>query len=275
MLRIFEDARYTQLAEQLHDEYARAEPFPHIAIDDFLPVEICAELLDNFPDAQQIKWLRFERHHSKKLATQEDSELSPFIRDLLAEMNSAACLRFLQKLTGIDGLLGDPYFEGGGLHQIEPGGFLKIHADFNFHKRLRLDRRINLIVYLNKDWKDEYNGHLQLWDRNMQGCVRKILPVFNRCVVFSTTDWSYHGHPDRLQCPEDKTRKSMALYYYTNGRPEEEKSMDHGTMWQEQPSTVGRLRQVITGSLRGLAAVLESPGKLIRKAAAQTLRQAK
>jgi len=267
MLRIFDEGRYQQLAEQLHPHYVQASPFPHVVIEDFLPIEICEELLRNFPSAQQIKWLRFEKHHSKKLATQEDSQLSPFIHDLLAEMNSAGCLRFLQRLTGMEGLLGDPYFEGGGLHQIETGGFLKIHTDFNFHKRLRLDRRINLIVYLNKDWKDEFNGHLQLWDREMKGCIRKILPLFNRCVVFNTTDWSYHGHPDRLACPECNTRKSMALYYYSNGRPAQERSDAHGTMWQERPESSSAIRNTMAWTLKGVASIMEGPSKVIRKAA--------
>ncbi|HEV3383297.1 MAG TPA: 2OG-Fe(II) oxygenase [Gemmata sp.] len=159
----------------------------------------------------------------------------------------------------------DPHYEGGGLHQIEPGGFLKIHADFNYHTRLRLDRRINLIVYLNKDWQEDYNGHLELWDRNMTHCVHKILPAYNRCVVFSTTDWSYHGHPEKLTWPAGRTRKSLALYYYTNGRPEEEKSDAHGTLWQERPT--GRFSKTFANVLNGLAVVAESPGTMLRRAA--------
>jgi Rps23 Pro-64 3,4-dihydroxylase Tpa1-like proline 4-hydroxylase len=93
-----------------------------------------------------------------------------------------------------------------------------VHADFNRHEKLNLDRRLNLLLYLNRDWKEEYGGHLQLWTRDMGRCVVKVLPVFNRCVVFSTTDFSYHGHPDPLTCPPGRTRKSIAMYYYTNGR---------------------------------------------------------
>jgi hypothetical protein len=140
-------------------------------------------------------------------------EFGKFTRDLLREFNSPGCLQFLETLTGIGNLMPDPYFEGGGLHQIEPGGFLKVHADFNWHPRLRLDRRLNLIVYLNQDWREEYNGHLELWDRSMSLAVRKVLPVFNRAVVFSTTSWAYHGHPEKLACPPGQTRKSLALYY--------------------------------------------------------------
>jgi Rps23 Pro-64 3,4-dihydroxylase Tpa1-like proline 4-hydroxylase len=162
---------------------------------------------------------------------------------------------FLETLTGITGLLPDPHLWGGGLHQIQRGGFLKVHADFNRHERLDLDRRLNLLVYLNKDWKEEYGGQLELWSRDMKRCEERVLPVFNRCVVFSTTDTSYHGHPDELTCPEGWTRKSMALYYYTTGRSAEETSQSHSTLYQERPgesvfSMKARLK-ALTDRVRG------------------------
>lgn len=251
-MAIFEADRYRELGERHAAAYAAAEPFPHAAVDDFLPTGVCEELLTEFPGPDQIDWLRFDRHHSKKLATKGDAQFGPATRRVMHEFSSAACLRFLEGLTGIKGLIPDPYFEGGGLHQIEPGGFLKVHADFNYHTTLRLDRRINLIVYLNKDWREEYNGHLELWDRGMTRAVRRILPVYNRCVVFSTTDTSFHGHPDKVACPPGMTRKSLALYYYTNGRPEEEKAAAHGTLWQERPGGAGPRRAGILGSLARL-----------------------
>ena len=94
-----------------------------------------------------------------------------------------------------------------------------------------LNRRLNLLLYMNKGWEDAWRGHLELWDRGMKGCVKKVAPVFNRCVIFSTTDDAYHGHPHALECPEGTTRKSLALYYYTNGRPEEERSAPHDTIF--------------------------------------------
>jgi Rps23 Pro-64 3,4-dihydroxylase Tpa1-like proline 4-hydroxylase len=150
-------------------------------------------------------------------------------------LNSAAFLQFLQILTGIkEPLIGDPYLAGGGMHEIKKGGFLKVHADFNKHPELKLDRRINVLVYLNKDWKEEYGGYFELWDKSMSNCEKKIAPIFNKMVIFSTTDYSYHGHPDPLTCPEDRSRKSLALYYYSNGRPVGEINKDnesHGTLF--------------------------------------------
>src|SRR4051812_48206392 len=165
-MSLFDAERYRTLGTQHAAAYAAAEPFPHIAIDDFLPTEICDGILGEFPKPDQIDWMRFERHHSKKLATKGDKQFGPATQSLMREFSSAACLEFLEGLTGINGLMPDPYYEGGGLHQIETGGFLKIHADFNHHRKLRLDRRINLIVYLNRDWREEYGGHLELWDRD-------------------------------------------------------------------------------------------------------------
>ena len=151
-------------------------------------------------------------------------------RWLLYQLNSSVFVNFLEELTGVGGLIPDPHFEGGGLHQIERGGFLKIHADFNRHPKLNLDRRLNLLLYLNEDWKDDYGGHLELWDREVARCVKRIAPVFNRCVVFTTTDFSFHGHPEPLACPPAVTRKSLALYYYSNGRPARSRPVERGTL---------------------------------------------
>jgi len=142
---------------------------------------------------------------------------------LIHLLNSEPFLEFLQNLTGIkEKLVPDPYLEGGGYHQIKSGGFLKVHVDFHKHRDMQLDRRINVLVYLNEDWPEEYGGHFELWERDMSACAVKVAPLFNRLVVFSTTDYSWHGHPDALTCPPDRSRRSLALYYYTNGRPADE-----------------------------------------------------
>jgi hypothetical protein len=107
-----------------------------------------------------------------------------------------------------------------------------VHADFNKHSTYDLDRRLNLLLYLNKDWPEEYGGHLELWDRQMQKCEAKVLPIFNRVLIFGTTDFTYHGHPDPLRCPEGVTRKSLALYYFSNGRPAEEVTGGHSTIFR-------------------------------------------
>jgi len=167
-------------------------------------------------------------------------------------------LQFLETLTGIKGIVPDPYFVGGGLHQIKPGGKLGVHADFNHHEKLNLDRRINVLIYLNKDWKEEYGGHFELWNKEMTAAEQKILPLFNRCAIFSTTSTSFHGHPTPLSCPPDRTRKSIATYYYSNGRPAEEVGESHSTLFKARPGEADQPQQQ-PSSLKNLVRAVTPP----------------
>jgi len=213
-------------------QYASEDPFPHIVLDGLFDDADLDAVLREFPAPDAMKWARFDNSLEKKLGFYyESSSISCTVRRFLEAMNSFEMLLFLEGLTGIEGLIPDPYFGGGGLHQIEPGGFLKIHADFNVHPKLKLDRRLNMLIYLNKEWREEYGGHLELWDAEMHACRKRILPSFNRTVIFSTTDRSYHGHPHPLTSPPGVTRKSVSLYYYTAGRPAEERSAPHDTIF--------------------------------------------
>jgi hypothetical protein len=219
-------------ARDLHDRYQSASPFPHIVLDGLFDDAVLDGVLREFPAPEQMQWMRFDNPLEKKLGYfYQKSAISKTIRDFLNDMNSFEMLLWLETLTGIDGLIPDPYFGGGGLHQIEPGGFLKVHADFNVHPKLKLDRRLNMLIYLNKNWKEEYGGHLELWESDRKTCRSRILPLFNRTVVFSTTDTSFHGHPHPLTSPPGETRKSVSLYYYTAGRPPAERSAPHDTIF--------------------------------------------
>jgi Rps23 Pro-64 3,4-dihydroxylase Tpa1-like proline 4-hydroxylase len=219
-------------AASLQRQYTSAEPFPHIVVDGLFDDAALDAVLRDFPDPTSMRWVEFDSPQEKKLGySHERSNVSKVIRDFLNDMNSFEMLLWLEALTGIEGLIPDPYFGGGGLHQIEPGGFLKVHADFNVHPKLKLDRRLNMLIYLNKDWKEQYGGHLELWDRDRKTCRKRVLPTFNRTVVFSTTDTSFHGHPHPLTSPPGVTRKSVSLYYYTAGRPAEERSVPHDTLF--------------------------------------------
>ncbi|PSO52890.1 MAG: proline hydroxylase [Cyanobacteria bacterium QH_8_48_120] len=230
------DPEYLQsLAIRYREAYSKAQPFPHVVIDNFLPENLLDSILNEFPDPSSVDWQKFDNTSEKKLASTSELHMGEATRNLLYKLNSSTFISFLEMLTGIDGLVPDPHFVGGGLHQIESGGYLKMHVDFNKHQKLRLDRRLNLLLYLNKNWSEDYGGHLEFWDKDITRCEKKILPVFNRCVVFNTTDFSYHGHPEPLTCPEGQTRKSLALYYYSNGRPAEEVFNTHSTLFQGRP----------------------------------------
>ena len=226
---LFAPERLQMLAEQHRREFAAGEPYPHVVIDDFLPQAVLERLLSEIPKPSEIGWIEFDDARGKKLALEREVQLGSATRSLLYHLNSSAFIDFLETLTGIRGLIPDPHLWGGGVHQIVRGGFLKVHADFNRHPRLKLDRRLNLLLYLNPGWQEEWGGCFELWDRDMTACRKKILPTFGRCVIFSTTDYSYHGHPDPLDCPEGTTRKSIALYYYSNGRPRDETAGEHSS----------------------------------------------
>jgi Rps23 Pro-64 3,4-dihydroxylase Tpa1-like proline 4-hydroxylase len=216
------------LAQAKAEEYKANQPYPHIYFDNFLPVEVAEAALRDFPEPKEADWLAYKDvNQHKKLAFDAVEKLPQSIRDVLYFLNTRPMLKFLETLTGIQSVLPDPHYVGGGLHQIRPGGLLEVHADFSYHHGLRLDRRINVLIYLNKDWKEEYGGHFELWDREVKRAEKKILPIFNRCAIFSTTSVSFHGHPVPLACPPERNRKSIATYYYSNGRPEEDPELTH------------------------------------------------
>ena len=229
-------ARMNQIAETKAEEYAAGRPFPHIVIDDFFDPKVLDRVLAEFPSKNDKNWEAHDIPEEIKLQSKSERAIPLYTRQLLYAMNSFGFLQFLEKLTGIPKLLGDPEYEGGGLHQIVPGGKLAIHADFNRHMSYNLDRRLNVLVYLNKNWKEEYGGHFELWDTSMTKAEKKVLPLFNRMVIFTTTSESYHGHPDPLACPPGMTRKSMALYYYTvSSAAAGEQTTRHTTLFQARP----------------------------------------
>lgn len=249
--------RMRELAQTSHQVYRNAEPYPHLVLDNFFDPVLIDLILDEFPKPNQIKWQQFDNEREIKLASASEASFGPVTRLLLYHLNSITFLEFLSEVTGIPNLIPDPSFNGGGLHQIMPGGKLGIHADFNKHGDYQLDRRLNLLLYLNKDWQDEWGGHLELWDRDMTSCQKKVAPVINRVMIFGTTDYTYHGHPDPLRCPQDRTRKSLALYYFSNGRPSAEVSADHTTLFKARRAREFQL--TLTQRVRNVAKDLLPP----------------
>ena len=222
--------------------YQGADPFPHIAIDNFLEPEVITALGKHFPESEvkpgqedQSADLDGKAAQFRKRWVSREARVHPALRRLYWELNSGPFIAMLEAMSGIDNLIPDPFLLGGGIHQTEPGGFLRVHADFNRHSKLNLDRRLNLLIYFIEDWQSEYGGNLELWNDDLSECVQEIEPLAGRCVVFSTTSTSWHGHPRPLACPVGRTRRSVAMYYYTNGRPEEENSEGHDTLWQHLP----------------------------------------
>jgi Rps23 Pro-64 3,4-dihydroxylase Tpa1-like proline 4-hydroxylase len=231
-------AKLDFLARTKAVEYQANLPFPHIYFDDFLPLQVAEAALYDFPELKEADWFaQTDLNQHRKLTFDAVEKLPASIRDVLYFLNSRPMLKFLEGLTGIQAVLPDPNYTGGGLHQTRPGGLLEVHADFSYHHGLRLDRRINVLVYLNKDWHEEYGGHFELWDREVKRAEKKILPIFNRCAIFNTTSVSFHAHSIPLACPPDRNRKSIATFYYSNGRPEEDPGLTHRheVAFQERP----------------------------------------
>jgi hypothetical protein len=234
---LFLDAKKARsLGEKLAADYCSADPYPHIVVDDFLPNDLIEQILRNFP-AQTLRDDKFFEDDYAGLHKRQvfPEGCSAYARSVFNFFNSSPFLQFLEGLTGIEALMGDAYFHGGGFHEITRGGKLGVHADFRIHSQLHLNRRCNVLIYLNKDWQESYGGYLEIWDKTMSQKVDSIAPIFNRCVIFNTDADSYHGHPDPLNTPDGVTRKSIALYYYTASRRIYEDTPAHSTVYFARP----------------------------------------
>lgn len=255
--RFFDPARLAEEGRQRRDAWEKAEPFPHVVLDDFFPEEPVRAAARAVPIPGE-GWVRREREEAVKWGLPDEHRMPEPVRALVRELNAAPFLGFLEALSGISGLVSDPWLEGCGIHQIERGGYLHVHADFNVHKRTKLQRRVNLVLYLNEGWQEPWGGHLDLWDRALAHRVKSYLPVFNRAVVYAAADDAFHGHPYPLACPPDRRRCSIALAYYSAQRPSYERSAAHGVLYQPVPGQ-GTLAaaQAAAGEREGRAAAPE------------------
>lgn len=216
--------------------YESAYPFPHVVIDNFMSPWILNEVKKEFDTYQN--WFADEtsgemiqyqggKFYSPDIfqggheSMENLKAQAPWTKAVLDYMNSPELIFFLRELTGMPELMGDNFYHGGGMHRTVRGGKLGIHADFNLHMENPTYRRsLNVLLYLNPEWKEEWGGYLELWDKDLKTCCTKIAPIFNRAVIFNISDDAYHGHPHPLNTPENITRDSLALYYY--------RQIDHG-----------------------------------------------
>lgn len=234
----FDEASCATAGAALSARYQDAEPFPHIALDDFLSPDLLRGLIAEFPNSEGLDY--FDREQERLKFQYHPQDCGPKVRNLLAELNSQAFLTFLSAMTGIKGLISDPYYLGGGLHETKRGGHLGVHADFNIHNKMKLQRRLNLLIYLNDDWDESFGGHLELWDREMKSCQKRVSPLLGRAVVFSTDLDSFHGHPDPLTCPPERSRRSIATYYYTAPLEGVASLPKRTTVFRERPGTTDK-----------------------------------
>lgn len=256
-----------RLAEEHARAYREAKPYPHAVFDDFVPQAIVDACVAEFPASTATIWDYYsDEGRTEKLALSDEAKMGPVTRQVVAQLNGPTMIAFLERLTGIKGLVPDPNLLGGGLHQLDQGGFLDVHADFNVHPKLRLDRRLNVLLYLNQDWQEDWGGQFEMWDEHMEACRKSVLPVAGRLVCFNTTSTSFHGNPQPIAGPPGTARRSLAFYYYTNGRPAEERQAAHSTLYQERGRAPGGHPTVRRGGrMRALARDL-TPPVLVRAA---------
>lgn len=230
---ILDVKKWDSIFEKNQHKYQQATPYPHGQFDNFLEDWAAHKAMGAFPKVKDAGWIHYVHVNEKKHGLNKMDLIPSFLQEVIQVLNSDEFVRSLSKLTGIEGLKADPSLEGGGLHQSQRGGYLNIHADFTVHPHKRnWRRRVNVLVYLNEDWLESYKGDLELWSRDMKQCEQKISPIFNRCVIFNTDEDSFHGLPEAIQCPEDMTRKSVALYYFTE---EDSTPRKRATNYQARP----------------------------------------
>ena len=241
-----------KLTENESEEYKNSAPFPHIVIDNFLQTPILNTIVEEFKSHQN--WghdtTDYSRNHQVNKFfvpfTEDGQDLLPEkIRGVLDYLNSPEFLKTLEYLTGIKNLIPDPTFVGGGMHKIGSGGKLSVHVDSTQHYFTKKYRRINLLIYLNERWEDEWGGSLQLWDKDVKNLVREIQPILNRAVIFNTGEDTYHGHPHPLNTPEDVSRNSLALYYYTEDNPDIKGEISNSALWKEIPEETKKNRPTL------------------------------
>jgi Rps23 Pro-64 3,4-dihydroxylase Tpa1-like proline 4-hydroxylase len=213
---VFRYGHWNSQLPALVTQYRESAPIPHILLKDFVDWDTANRAIHEFPPPSTLAWTHYQHQNENKLGLAKRDLFPPTLGELVDELNSRSFTDWLSELTGIADLLPDPGLEGAGLHQSVRGGFLNVHTDFSHHHyQKNWRRRINLILYLNDGWREEWGGAIELWDKDMRSCVAKYPPLFNHALIFNTDTKSFHGFPEPLTCPQNVYRKSLALYYYT------------------------------------------------------------
>lgn len=209
--------------QKLSSQWGKTPPFDHIVIDQFLQDDIAQALEAEYPAWDDKMWYQYDNAIEQKKALNHWDRFPATTYDVMAYFNSPEFLAKLETLTGIAGLQTDPGLHGGGWHGHAGGGKLNVHLDYSLHPKLGLERRLNLILYITSGWQPEWGGQLGLWAGShdkMGDLGAQIDCLFNRAVLFDTTQNSWHGLPDAIRCPSGMIRRSLAVYYLTEPRPE-------------------------------------------------------
>lgn len=201
--------------EELRSRYRNAAPFPHLVFDGLLRTDVAGRLAREFPPHSEasIAWVHWNQ---RKFGESDTAKLLVGVRRAIAALESPPFLRWLSFVSGIEGLLPDPSLHGAGVHHLPRGGFVNVHTDFSVHPRRSLwQRRLSLLLFVNKSWDASYGGEFELWDASVRRCERRVTPAFNRAVLFECSPLGWHGSPNRVRSPAETSRRTLAIYYYT------------------------------------------------------------
>ncbi len=222
---------------KLCEQFRGSSPIRYFCIDDFFREDFARELAASYPTFDEAKQMGHHFHWLNEDVKVQITEAARFpdpvqkVHELLA---SPEFMQLVSQITEISDLESDPSLAGGGMHVMGRSGTLGVHADFNMLQDPPLHRRLNILVYLSPDWREEWDGRFEMWDPKVKHRVAAIPPVFNRCVVFNTTRTSFHG-VGKIQCPDGVTRNSFAGYYYTREAPSGWGGEFHNTLYKPRP----------------------------------------
>jgi Rps23 Pro-64 3,4-dihydroxylase Tpa1-like proline 4-hydroxylase len=203
---------WAQNIETLQEEYSKAKPFEHVIIDDFLDATYAEKIFQRFPDINDA-WHEYKNPIEVKYTYDNINDLSIEIKNYFYYLSHPEMIQMMQKITSINDLEYDEFLHGAGVHMHPRYGRLNIHLDYEKHPYSGKERRLNIILFMSKEWNPDWNGANELWNDDVSRCITKTNVKFNRAIIFKTNNISWHGLPDKILCPENTFRKSLAYYY--------------------------------------------------------------
>lgn len=253
--------------EALRERTKAATPVPNFCLDNFLEESFAESVLAAFPTFEEATKVgrSFSAVNEKlKVQVTDSKTFAEPIAELNRTLASPEFLDVLSYVFDMPNLLADDLLVGGGIHQTGSRGHLDVHVDFNYLGDRELHRRLNILIYFNKDWKPEYGGNIELWDEHVKVCHHSFSPIFNRCVVFETNEISFHG-VTAVKCPPGVARKSFAAYYYTKEAPAHWTGKAHDTIFKARPDEIlkGNVMMPLEKARRKLRSALSGIKKKI------------
>jgi Rps23 Pro-64 3,4-dihydroxylase Tpa1-like proline 4-hydroxylase len=225
------------------ERYQSGKPYNHICIDNFLSPDIIEHVREDLTQLPEQAEASFSRAQENLKSSYSPERLPEFTKNLFYAFNSRPFILLLEEMTGIKGLIPDPYYIGAGIHKTLNGGHLDIHADFNLHKQMKVERRLNVLIYLNENWQEDWGGSFEIWDKGMTRKEASFVPLYNRMVCFSTGSDTFHGNPEPVNHPNGEPRQSIALYYYTATWDESRRA--HTTLFKPRPGTADETDRLV------------------------------